>query len=111
MLQDYEGATELILLYHHADEQAAALVEQYSNGSSIRGVVARGGAVFPTTADLRYAAWTARADIIANWDFLEFHLPDRLSVQVRAMAVGRRPASVLIHDPKMPGRIRRGHLK
>merc|ERR1719160_1878934 len=92
-LAHYEGEKELVLVYHHADKQAAALVQKYEESNLIRGVASRGDG--NSTTSLRYGAYTSKAEIIARWDFSDWHHPDRLSMQVRALAFSSRPASVL----------------
>jgi len=94
-LQKYEGGHQLVLVYHHTDEQAAELVHKYADGSYIKAAVARGDD-FPSAAAFRFGAWIARsADVIARWDFGAWHHPQRLSMQVRALAHSGRPASLL----------------
>jgi len=95
--QTYEGASQLILIYHFQDEETAELVQLYADGLYIKGVAARGLGEFPSTADLRFGAWSAAEDaqVIAHWDFEAKHSPERLSLQVRAMASAERPASML----------------
>jgi len=40
--------------------------------------------------------WHVRdADIVARWDFEAWHHPERLNMQVRALSLARRPASLL----------------
>lgn len=96
-LQDYEGESELLLVYHHKDTAAAHLVSHYENDTNIKGVVAhdRSEDMFPSDPALRYAAWSSDADVIAQWDFIEFHDPSRLSLQVKAMVYTTRHACVL----------------
>jgi len=106
-LQDYEGPRQLVLVYHYLDSDAAELVQKYADGTNIKGVAARGGdlpsnADFPSNAALRYAAWTADADVIARWEFDDWHDPSRLSMQVRAMAATSRPASILANKLGFP---------
>lgn len=106
-LQDYEGPRQLVLVYHYLDSDAAELVQKYADGSNIKGVAARGGdlpsnADFPSNAALRYAAWAADADVIARWEFDDWHDPSRLSMQVRAMAATSRPASILANKLGFP---------
>jgi len=96
-LQDYEGPHQLVFVYHHSDTAAAELVRSYVDGYYIKSVVTFGDKVFPSAAALRYGAWSAfedGADVIARWDFEEWHDPSRLSTQVRAMAMTSRPACV-----------------
>lgn len=94
-LQDYEGPKQLLLLYHYLDTDAAELVQKYADGVSIKGVAARGSEDFPSNAAFRYGAWSADADVIARWEFDDWHDPSRLSMQVRAMAATSRPACML----------------
>jgi hypothetical protein len=96
-LQDYEGSRELLLVYHSSDEAAARLVQHYANDTIVKGIPAHDMSqeMFPSDPALRYAAWTSDADVIAQWDFNEWHDPSRLSLQVRAMAHSGRHACVL----------------
>jgi hypothetical protein len=98
-LQHYEGGVELIVVYHHGDKAASRLVQTYAEEGRIRGVASRANGEFPSTMALRYGAWTSKADVIAQWDFEAWHHPDRLSMQVRAMAMSGRPGS-LVKDPE-----------
>jgi hypothetical protein len=94
-LQKYEGGHQLVLVYHHTDSEAAELVHKYADGTYIHAAAAR-GEEFPSAAALRFGAWIARdADIVARWDFNAWHHPHRLSLQVRALALSGRPASLL----------------
>jgi len=95
LLQQYEGPKQLVLVYHRSDERAAKLVKAYADGSYIKGVAAFGDGEFPSTTAFRYGAWSADADIIAHWDFDEWHHPDRLAMQIRALGLTGRPASIL----------------
>jgi len=96
-LQTYEGEKELVLVYHFKDTLAAELVNRYANDRGIKGVVAHDKSqdMFPSDPALRYAAWASDADVIAQWDVDEYHDPNRLSLQVRAMAYANRHACVL----------------
>jgi len=109
-LQDYEGPRELVFVYHHSDKEAAQLIRKYADGASDIKSVAAGpegpsgmvgftsGSVdnFPSAAALRYAAWSSRdAEVVAHWVFDEWHHPERLSMQVKALAAARYPASIL----------------
>lgn len=94
-LQHYEGSHQLVLVYHHDDQQAADLVHKYVDGSHILSAVSR-GKDFPSASAFRFGAWVGRnADVIARWDFEAWHHPQRLSMQVRALAFSKRPASLL----------------
>jgi len=94
-LQSYEGPKQLIIVYHHADEEAKELAKKYADGSHIKAVAAFGMGEFPSAGDLRFGAWSSDADVVARWEFSEFHFPEQLSMQVRAMAASARPASIL----------------
>jgi hypothetical protein len=96
-LQNYEGEKELVLVYHYKDAAAAKLLQRYENDTNIKGVVAHDQSeeMFPSNPALRYAAWSSDADVIAQWDPDEYHDPDRLSLQVRAMAFANKHACVL----------------
>mmetsp|Transcript_76310 Transcript_76310/g.138986 ORF Transcript_76310/g.138986 Transcript_76310/m.138986 type:complete len:718 (-) Transcript_76310:57-2210(-) len=96
-LQEYEGAQQLVLVYHHADEEARKLVSTYADGSYIKGTAAFGDGELPTTVAFRYGAWVSDGDVVARWDFDDFHHPWRLSLQVRALALASRPASFFRH--------------
>jgi len=96
-LQDYKGARQLVLVYHYKDTAAAQMVRKYINDTDIKGVAAHDFSqdLFPSDPALRYAAWDSDADVIAQWDFDEWHDPSRLSLQVRAMAHTSKQACVL----------------
>eukprot|EP00928_Gymnodinium_smaydae_P079237 TRINITY_DN63212_c0_g1_i1.p1 TRINITY_DN63212_c0_g1~~TRINITY_DN63212_c0_g1_i1.p1 ORF type:complete len:690 (+),score=162.94 TRINITY_DN63212_c0_g1_i1:78-2147(+) len=94
-LQRYDGAAELVVVYHANDSVAARMVQNHSLGGRVRGVASR-GSEFPSTMALRYGAWTSKADVIAQWDLEAWHHPERLSMQVRAMALSARPASLYV---------------
>eukprot|EP00747_Dinoflagellata_sp_TGD_P024884 gnl/TRDRNA2_/TRDRNA2_130867_c0_seq1.p1 gnl/TRDRNA2_/TRDRNA2_130867_c0~~gnl/TRDRNA2_/TRDRNA2_130867_c0_seq1.p1 ORF type:complete len:555 (+),score=107.00 gnl/TRDRNA2_/TRDRNA2_130867_c0_seq1:48-1712(+) len=96
MSQDYAGAKQLVLVFHHEDSEAEALAKKFADGFFIKAVAARGNEQLPSTTGLRYGAWSAGdADVIARWDFGEQHHHQRLSTQVRAMAQTARPASIV----------------
>jgi hypothetical protein len=95
-LQDYEGPRQLVFVYEHTDTEAAELVRSYVDNSYIMAVATR-GVEFPSAAALRYGAWSSDADIVARWDFDEWHDPSRLSMQIRAMASTSRPACMIRH--------------
>lgn len=96
-LQDYKGPRELLLVYHYKDVEAAEIVKRYADGAEIKGVAAHDFSQesFPSDPALRYAAWASDADVVAQFDFDEWHDPNRLSLQVRAMAYAARHACVL----------------
>jgi hypothetical protein len=95
-LQHYEGARELVLVYHNTDAEAARIAHLYADGASIRAVAARGSEAFPSATAYRYGAWLAKdAELVARWDFEGFHHPNRLSMQVHAIALSKRPVSLL----------------
>lgn len=93
----YGGPTQLVLVYHFEDEKAADLVHLHADGAFIKGIAARGVGDFPSTADLRFGAYSAADDaqVLVHWDFEASHSPERLHLQVRAMAYSGRPASLL----------------
>jgi hypothetical protein len=94
-LQHYEGSHQLVLVYHHGDQEVAELVHKYVDGTYIKSAEAR-GEEYPSAAAFRFGAWIARdADVIARWDFSAWHHPHRLSMQVRALALAGRPAGLL----------------
>jgi len=96
-LQDYEGGKQLVLVYHYKDTAAAQIVSKYINDTDVKGVAAHDFSQesFPSDPALRYAAWDSNADVVAQWDFDEWHDPSRLSLQVRAMAHTSKQACVL----------------
>mmetsp|Transcript_142647 Transcript_142647/g.371715 ORF Transcript_142647/g.371715 Transcript_142647/m.371715 type:complete len:698 (+) Transcript_142647:107-2200(+) len=94
-LQSYEGPTQLVFVYHYKDRAAARLVAGHADGARIKGVAARGKGRFPSTTAFRFGAWASDADVVAHWDFHQFQHPERLSLQVRALAYSSRPASIL----------------
>lgn len=100
-LQDYEGARQLVLVYHVLDAEATALVRKYADGSYIKSVAVHGDREheLPSSSALRYGAWSADTDVVARWDFEEWHDPSRLSMQVRALAMASRPACIFRSHP------------
>jgi len=93
-LQTYEGPRQLVLVYDHNDKAAKQLVGKYADGVYIRGAAARSDGKFPSTTAYRFGAYVADdADIIARWDFDAWHHPDRLKMQVRALAHKTRPVT------------------
>jgi len=97
-LQDYEGPRQLVLVYHHRDSRAAQIVQTYVDGVFIKSVVAFGEGDFPSTTALRYGAWASDADVVARWDFEEWHHPQRLAMQVRSIALAARPACLMASE-------------
>jgi hypothetical protein len=96
-LQKYEGAIQLVLVYHHTDLETAQLVHELKTQGDlrVRGAAAR-GAEYPSAAAYRFGAWLAQdADVVARWDFDAWHHPHRLSLQVRGLAHSKRPACLL----------------
>jgi hypothetical protein len=95
-LQDYEGRRQLVLVYHSDDSEAADSLRQFANSTDVKIVAAHDSQdAFPSDAALRYAAWSSDADVVAQWDFEEWHDPSRLSTQIRAMAYAAKRACVL----------------
>jgi len=96
-LQTYEGPRQLILVYDHNDKAAKQLVGKYADGVYIRSAAARSDGKLPSTTAYRFGAYVADdADIVARWDFDAWHHPDRLMMQVRALAHKARPATRLL---------------
>jgi hypothetical protein len=95
-LQTYEGPRQLILVYDHNDKAAKQLVGKYADGVFIRSAAARSDGKFPSTTAYRFGAYVADADVIARWDFDAWHHPDRLAMQVRALAHKTRPVNRLL---------------
>merc|ERR1719217_1213468 len=96
MTQDYAGAKQLVLVFHHLDSEAESLAKKFADGFFIKAVAARGQEHLPSTTGLRYGAWSATdADVIARWDFGEEQHHQRLSTQVRALAYASRPACLM----------------
>jgi len=93
--QQYEGSKSLVLVYHHTDHRAAKFAKQHADGLFIKAAAAQ-DAEFPSTAAARFGMWHVRdADIVARWDFEAWHHPERLNMQVRALSLAGRPASLL----------------
>lgn len=94
--QKYEGPRQLIIVYHFQDQEARTKVRRLSRGNFIKGVPARTMEV-PSPTAMRFGAWAADedTDIIARWDVDNWHHPDQLSMQVRALALSGRPACLL----------------
>jgi len=105
-LQTWESK-ELVLVYQHSDRRLAKVLDKYVDGKAVKAVGAR-DAEFPSTAAARYGAWSVKADVIARWDFEEWHHPDQLTLQVKALAMTARPASLLqpqgTHGPRATDR-------
>mmetsp|Transcript_101777 Transcript_101777/g.180469 ORF Transcript_101777/g.180469 Transcript_101777/m.180469 type:complete len:826 (+) Transcript_101777:69-2546(+) len=95
--QEYEGPRQLVLVYHHADEEAKQLVNTYADGSYIKGAASFGNGDLPSTVAFRYGAWVSSGDVVARWDFDHFHHPWRLSMQVRALALKSKAACFFRH--------------
>jgi len=93
--QHYEGSKSLVLVYHHSDEAAAKMVRKFVNGTFIMSAIAW-GEEFPSSTAARFGMWQGHgADIVARWDFEAWHHPERLNMQVRALTLSARPASLL----------------
>lgn len=95
--QTYEGPSQMVIVYHANDTEAARLVKLYADGSRIKAVVAQGAEALPSTTAMRFGAWSAGedAEVIFHWEFEARHDPDRLGLQVRALALGGRPGCLL----------------
>jgi len=95
--QTYEGPTQLVLVHHHEDLETAEAVRMLADGFHIKGAAARGPVEdYPSSAALRFGAWSSDGDAVARWAHDEEHHPKRISLQVRALALAARPASVLV---------------
>jgi hypothetical protein len=94
-LQRYEGPRQLVLVYQSSDIKLGELLRSYADGTYIKTAGLNDYVEFPSTAALRYGAWLADADIIAHWSFYEWHHPQRLAWQVRALASAVRPVSLV----------------
>jgi hypothetical protein len=105
-LQSYEGLRQLVLVYHHADKEIGKLVKLYADGVFIKALATRGTGEYPSTQSYRYGAWMATdADVIARWEFNAWHHPQRLTMQVRALAMTERPASLFLQKNSTSGKI------
>jgi len=93
-LQTYEGPKQLLLVYRHIDQDIAELVQEHADGTFVKGVASRDGHI-PSTSTFRYAAWSSDADIIARWNLDDWHHPEQLAMQVRALAYSSVPVSIL----------------
>jgi hypothetical protein len=101
--QSYEGPRELVLVYRSGDAGIAQTVKPYLDGLVIKeAVVPRTpGMRFPSAAAYHTGATRVHdADVIARWEFDEWHHPDRLSLQMRALALTTRPACILPDEPE-----------
>lgn len=101
LAQTYEGPRELILVYRSGDAGIAQAVRPFIDGLFVKeAVVPRTpGTRFPSVAAYLAGARQAQdADVIARWDFSEWHHPDRLALQVRALALTMRSACLLPHE-------------
>jgi len=98
-LQTYEGPRQLILVYQSSNTKLDELVRENADGRYIKAAALNDRfndhGKFPSTAALRYGAFLADADIIAHWSFDEWHHPQRLEWQVRALAKVVRPVSLI----------------
>jgi len=95
-LQHYEGARQLVIIYHSGDKEASRLAHLHADGSSVIASAAQEVKDGPSATAYRYGAWLAKgADLVARWDFDAWHHPNRLSMQVRAIVLAGRQASVV----------------
>lgn len=94
--QQYEGSKELILLYRFEDKETAKLAKRLADGFVVKAVAVHNDDV-PSTTSLRYGAWASDhdAEIVARWDLDDWHHPQRLAMQVRALVLSGRPACIL----------------
>lgn len=93
--QNYEGPTQLVMVYHYQDQQTAHLLRRFADGAYVKAVPARTSV--PSTTAFRYGAWVAGndADVVARWDLDAWHHPNRLAMQVRALGLTGLPVSLL----------------
>jgi hypothetical protein len=100
-LLHYEGERVLVFVYSDTDKEAARIAHLYTDGTSIKAAAAQDAGGFPSPMAYRYGAWQAHdADLVVRWDFEAWHHPNRLSMQVRAITLAKRPASIV---PKVTG--------
>jgi hypothetical protein len=102
--QNYEGPKQLIIVYHYQDHRAAERVRKLADGYLVKAIAARTMEV-PSATALRYGAWSADkdTDIVARWDIDGWHHPQRLAMQVRALAFSEKPACLLKRWTVTPG--------
>jgi len=102
--QHYEGAKQLIIVYHHQDHKAAERIRNLADGIVIKAIAARTMEV-PSSTALRYGAWSVDkdTDIVARWDVDGWHHPQRLQNQVRALAFSGQQACLLKRWTVTPG--------
>lgn len=102
--QNYEGAKQLIIVHHYQDHTGAERIRNLADGYVVKAVPARTMEV-PSATALRYGAWSADkdTDIIARWDVDGWHHPQRLAMQVRALAFSKRQACLLKRWTVTPG--------
>jgi len=92
--QNYEGEKQLVLVVHHENHGVKEMLKQYSDSSAIKVVTSMGHKGLSATA-FRFGAFMSDADVIARYDFGAWHHPSRLAMQVRALALAKRPVSHL----------------
>lgn len=102
--QHYEGSKQLIIVYHHQDHKGAERIRKLADGHLIKAIAARTMEV-PSSTALRYGAWSADrdTDIVARWDIDGWHHPQRLAMQVRALAFSKQQACLLKRWTVTPG--------
>lgn len=94
--QAYEGERQLLIVYHFQDQEARTRIRRLSRGDFIKGVPARTMEV-PSSTAMRFGAWAADedVDIVARWDVNDWHHPQQLKNQVRALVLSGRQACLL----------------
>eukprot|EP00746_Dinoflagellata_sp_MGD_P161133 gnl/MRDRNA2_/MRDRNA2_88176_c0_seq1.p1 gnl/MRDRNA2_/MRDRNA2_88176_c0~~gnl/MRDRNA2_/MRDRNA2_88176_c0_seq1.p1 ORF type:complete len:471 (-),score=80.74 gnl/MRDRNA2_/MRDRNA2_88176_c0_seq1:39-1451(-) len=102
--QHYEGPKRLIVVYHYQDHKGAERIQKLADGHYIKAVPARTMEV-PSSTALRYGLWSADhdTDIVARWDVDGWHHPQRLAMQVRALAMSGQQACLLSRWTVAPG--------
>lgn len=94
--QNYLGDRQLILVHHFQDRRGLGRIQQQADGVYVKAVVARAMEV-PSSMALRYGAWAADddVDVVVRWDIDSYHHPQRLEMQVRALALTGQSACLL----------------
>lgn len=109
--QDYKGPKQLVLVHHRYDKDAQKLAwgatrnANRSPGAPVKAVAAMVKAGEQDTVAYRYGAWSAQADVIVRYDLQASHHPSRISTQIKALALAKRPVSRLpsVHSPQEAG--------
>jgi len=92
--QTYEGSMQLIIIADDGHESEEALAS-FVDGVTIKAVHAAVDRIDLAALYRLGVAEADDADILARWDWNAWHHPDRLALQIRAMALTSRPVSHL----------------